>query len=326
MRVPNMILIAVISSAIVWPASPGLAADVAAPATAPTAAPAATQPLSKTVGIDIIKKTVNPDGSLTLLFQWKDKDKNLVTRSVIVNDGTVIGVDGQLKTLADVTDAVLKKKAVATVGPDMVTAVNLRFGRAMVVVSKDQLTPAQIASLDAAAPPITPASDASIDRRAEGIATSLQLNDAAKERRLKDLLVADLRAVRDAHNAGFAPDKSVHATLNAGLAADLTPEQVETVKDRLTVNKVPVTFRVYHQIVPNLTAADDAKILDLLKQAREKCLDVKNPDEMGEVFKPYKVQIQTYLIANGHDWDTLYKQFVDSQKAGSNSATTEPAK
>ena len=90
-------------------------------------APASTQPLTKTVGIDIIKKTVNPDGSLTLLFQWKDKDKKLVSRSVIVNDGTVIGIDGQLKTMADISDAVLKKKAVATVGPDMVTAVNLQL-------------------------------------------------------------------------------------------------------------------------------------------------------------------------------------------------------
>ena len=288
-----------------------------------TTEPAApsTQPLTKTVGIDIIKKTVNPDGSLTLRFQWKDKNKNLVSRSVIVNDGTVIGIDGQLKTLADVTDAVVKKKAVATVGPDMVTAVNLRFGRAMVVVSKDQLTPAQLTALEAAAPPISPASDASLQKRVDGIVASLQLNDPARESRLKDILATDLRAVRDSHNAGFAPDKSVHANLNAGLQAELTPEQIETVKDKLTVNKVPVTFKAYHQIVPNLTAEEDAKILDLLKQAREKCLDVKNPDEMGRVFEPYKKQIQEYLIAQGHDWNALYKQFVDSMKSSTKPAT-----
>jgi len=150
----------------------------------PTSEPT-TQPLTKTVGIDIIKKTVNADGSLTLLFQWKDKDGNLLSRSVIVNDGTVIGIDGQLKTLADVTDAVIKKKAVATVGPDNVTAINLRFGRAMVVASKDQLTPAQLAALEAAAPPINPASVASLDKRVDGIVASLALNDPAKESRVK---------------------------------------------------------------------------------------------------------------------------------------------
>jgi Protein of unknown function (DUF3826) len=217
---------------------------------------------------------------------------------------------------------VLKKKAVATVGPDMVTAVNLRFGRAMVAVSADQLTPAQIAALKAAAPAINPASDVSLNKRVDGIVASLQLNDPAKEGRLKEILTTDLKAVRDSHNAGFAPDKSVHENLNAGLAAELTPDQIETVKNTLTVNKVPVTFKAYHQIVPGLTAEEDAKILGLLKEAREKCLDVKNPDEMARVFEPYKKQIQAYLIANGHDWNTLYKQFVDSMKA--NAAATQP--
>jgi hypothetical protein len=313
MKICNIVLGAIFAVALLQLVAGAQTADVPA-----------TQPLTKTVGIDIIKKTVNPDGSLTLLFQWKDKDKNLVSRSVIVNDGTVIGIDGQLKTLADLTDAILKKKAVATVGPDMVTAVNLRFGRAMIVVSEDQLTPAQVAALKAAAPVINPASDVSLNKRVDGIVASLQLNDPAKEGRLKEILATDLRAVRDSHNAGFAPNKSVHENLNAGLAAELTPEQIETVKDKLTVNKVPVTFKVYHQIVPGLTTDEDAKILGLLKEAREKCLDVKNPDEMGRVFEPYKKQIETYLTTNGHDWKTLYKQFVDSMKANQSAATTQP--
>jgi hypothetical protein len=296
-----------------------LAADATAPLTPPTS-----RPLSKTVGIDIIKKTTNPDGSLTLLFQWKDKGGEMQSRSVIVNNNTVIGIDGQLKTLADITDNVLRKKAVATVGPDMVTAVSLRFGRAMIQVSKDQLTPGQVASLQAAAPPISPTSDAALSRRVDGIVASLSLNDPAREARVKDTLTTDLKAVRDSHNAGFAPDKSVRANLNSELSAELTPDQVESVKDKLTVNKVPVTFRVYHEIVPNLNPEEDAKILGFLKQARENCLDVKNPDEMGRVFEPYKKQIEQYLISQGHDWHKLYKTFVDSQKSDAESPATQP--
>ena len=307
-----------------------LAAFIHGPARGQAADPSATRPaasswpLTKTVGVDIIKKTVNPDGSFTLLFQWPDKEKNLLTRSVIVNSGTVIGIDGQLQTMADITDAVLKKKAVATVGPDMVTAVNLRFGRAMIAVSADQLTPAQITALRAAAPATNPASDATLEKRVDKIVASLNLNDPAKEARLKAVLSTDLLAVRDSHNAGFAPEKSVHANFNAGLQAELTAEQIDTVKDELTVRKVPVTFGVYHQIVPNLTAAEDAKILDLLKQAREKCLDLKNPDEMSRVFEPYKKQIETFLTADGHDWKTLYKQFVDAQNAKKAAPATNP--
>jgi hypothetical protein len=319
MRLSRIVLIVALAAATIASAARTLVAD--APA---LTAPATTRPLSKTVGIDIIKKTTNPDGSLTLVFQWKDKDGAMQSRSVIVNSDTVIGIDGQLKTLGDVTDDVIRKKGVATVGPDMVTAVSLRFGRAMIAVTKDQLTAGQIASLQAAAPPISPASDEAVSRRVDGIVSSLNLNDPAKEARLKDILTTDLKAVRDSHNAGFAPEKSVRANLNAGLAADLTPEQVESVKDKLTVNKVPVTFRVYHEIVPNLTPEDDAKILGLLKQAREECLDVKNPDEMGRVFEPYKKQIEQYLISQGHDWHKLYKTFVDSQKSNGESAATQP--
>jgi hypothetical protein len=275
---------------------------------------AAAPPLTKTVGVNIVKKTVNPDKSWTLEFQWKDKDQKTLSRSVIVNGGTVIGVDGRLQTLADITDDVLKKKAVATVGPDNVTAVNLRFGRAMIVVSKDRLTPAQIAALESAAPKTTAASVAALEKRVAEIVAALQLNDAAKESRVREILTIDLRTVRDSHNAGFAPAQSVRVNLNRGLEAELTAEQVETVKNKLTVNKVPVTLKAYHQILPDLTAEEDSKIQELLKQAREDCLDVKNPDEMARIFKPYKTQIETYLIAQGHDWRMLYQKFVDSQK------------
>ena len=164
---------------------------------------AATPPLTKTVGVDIVKKKVNPDQTWTLEFQWKDKDQKTLSRLVIVNEGTVIGVDGRLQTLADITDEVLKKKAVATVGTDNVTAVNLRFGRAMVAVSKDQLTPAQIAVLEAAAPKATAASDATLEKRVAEIVAAVELNDAAKVSRLKEILTVDLRTVRDSHNAGL---------------------------------------------------------------------------------------------------------------------------
>jgi hypothetical protein len=291
---------------------PAFASSQTAPP--PATEPAATQPLTRTVGVNIINRTANPDGSLSLLFQWPDKDKHLVTRSVILNSATVVGIDGQLKTLADVTDAVCKKKAVATCGPDMVTAVSIRFGRAMIVMNEDQLTPLQVASLRAAAPPDSPASDATLEKRVDKLVASLQLNDPAKEQRLHAIISTDLRAVRDAHNAGFAPKKSVHADFIAGLESELSGKQIETLKDQLTGRRVPVTFQVYQEIVPNLSADEKAKMLDMLKQARETCLDVKDSEEMSRVFEPVKKQIQAYLIANGHDWKTLYKNFVDSQK------------
>jgi hypothetical protein len=296
----------------------------AAPEVGPSTAPA--EPLTKTVGVDIVKMTDNPDQTRTLLFRWKDKNGKDVERSVILTRDTVIGIDGQLKTMADLTDVVIhRNKAVATVGPDMVTAVSLRVGRAMIKMTKDQLTPGQIAALEAAAPRATAASDAAMAQRVNEIVDSLQLSDPSKAARVKTIVTTHLRNVRDSHNAGFAPERASHENFSKGLALELTPEQIETVKDRITVNKVPVTFRAYHEIVPGLTAEEDRRILEVLKQAREESLDVKNPDEMSVVFNIYKTQIENYLIANGHDWKKLYKAFTDAQRAGRNPSATRPA-
>ena len=115
------------------------------------------------------------------------------------------------------------------------------------------------------------------------------------------------------------------SALNAGLKANLTPEQVETVKDKLTVNKVPITYKVYHQILPNLKPEDDRKILAWLTQAREECLNVKSVEEMNPIFKKYKTEIEHYLDSQGYDWAKSYKAFVDGQKAKSSKSSTNAA-
>jgi hypothetical protein len=279
--------------------------------------PVATK-LSRTVGLDIISKTVNSDKTVSLVFKWSEKG-NAMERTVVVNDSTIVVYNGQLKKFADLTDKDLHAKAVATVGSDGVTTVLLRFGKAP--LPKDQLTPAQSALLATLVSPATSASDAALDKRVATLVASLELTDPAKQERVRAVLATDLRAVRDAHNAGLQLDESVHKNLIAGLQADLTPEQIDSIKDKLTVNKLPITFKVYHQILPNLAPEDDREILDQLKQAREECLDVKNTDEMAPIFKKHKTEIERYLNSHGYDWDKAYKAFVDGQAALTKSST-----
>ena len=303
----------------------GLAASPARAAegtnSAPAAAPAAKN-LSRTVGLDIISKTVNPDKTVSLVFKWSEKGTEM-KRTVVVNDSTIVVYNGQLRKFADLTDKELHAKAVATVGADGITTVLLRFGKAP--LPKDQLTPAQSALIASLAPPATAASDTALNKRVAALVDSLELKEPAKEERLRAVLTANLRAVRDAHNAGLQLDPSVHTNLIAGLQADLTPEQVDSVKDRLTANKLPITFKAYHQILPNLTAQDDQKILDWLKQAREQSLDVKNTDEMAPIFKKYKTEIEHYLDSQGYDWAKSYKAFVNGQKAAATTPSTNVA-
>jgi hypothetical protein len=265
----------------------------------------------RTVGLDIIKKTVNADKTTSLTFKWSEKG-NTMERMVVVNDKTIVVYNGEIKKFSDLTDEQMKVKAVATVEADGVTTVLLRFGKKP--LPKDQLTPEQTALLAGLAPQATAASEAALDKRVAGIVDSLNLSDTNKQERVRTVIATDLRAVRDAHNAGLQLDPSVHTNFIAGLQADLTPEQVESIKDKLTVNKLPITLKVYHQILPNLKPEDEAKIIDWLKKAREQSLDVKNVDEMTPIFKKYKTEIEHYLDAHGYDWDKSYKTFVDGQK------------
>ncbi|HEU5396104.1 MAG TPA: DUF3826 domain-containing protein [Verrucomicrobiae bacterium] len=270
---------------------------------------------TRTVGLDIVNQTVNPDHTTSLTFRWAEKGKTF-ERTVAVNDKTIVVYNGKIVKFAELTPEQMKAKAVATVGPDGVTTVLLRFGKKP--LPKDQLTPEQATTIASLAPPATAASNAALEKRVASIVDSLNLDDADKATRVREVLTADLKAVRDAHNAGLQPDPSVHEKLIAGLQANLTPEQVDSVKDKLTANKLPLTLKVYHEILPNLKPADEAKIVAWLKEAREQSLDVKNIDEMTPIFKKYKTEIEHYLNAHGYDWAKSYKAYVDKQKATEN--------
>ena len=284
------------------------------------AAPAGKK-LARTVGLDIAKRTVNPDKTISLVFHWSEKGKP-AERTVVANESTIVVLNSQVKKIADLTDEEWHGKAVATVGADDTTVVLLRFGKSP--LPKEQLTPAQLALIASLTPPTTATSEEALDKKVSALVDSLDLKDAAKRDRVRAVLAADLRAVRDAHNAGLQLDPSVHKAFVSGLEANLTPEQVELVKDKLTSNKAPMTFRVYHEILPKLTAEDDHKILDRLKRAREESLDVKSVEEMTPIFKKYKKEIESYIDNQGYDWKKSYKTFVDHQRAGSTNSAAKP--
>lgn len=184
-------------------------------------------------------------------------------------------------------------------------------------------------------------SDADQEKKAAEWVTSLSLNDAAKEERVKAAIVAHLKAVRDWHNehpyttvpAGINPatgnqlseldrqviansaiPKKVHEDLMNLLKTELTPEQVETVLDKYTIGKVAFTLQGYKAIVPDLTAEEEAKILGFLKQAREQAIDYKNMNQVSAIFEIYKTKCEQYLNSNGRNWRELFKAYGDKRK------------
>jgi hypothetical protein len=182
-------------------------------------------------------------------------------------------------------------------------------------------------------PPAVKAAEAAytqtIEKRVADILALLELKDPAKTARVHDLLVAQYRALRDWHDANdaklkkaaeeqareiSASMKTLHARFISGLEAELTPAQVERVKDQMTYGKVKVTYEAYCEIVPNLTEAQKARILELLKEAREEAMDAGSADAKSAVFKRYKGKINNYLSAEGHDVKQAYKDWGEKQK------------
>lgn len=197
---------------------------------------------------------------------------------------------------------------------------------------------ANLASAQMSTPPASEAEKeavytTAIEGRASNIITALKLADAAKSNTVHDLVINQYRTLRardaliDAQlkaedkEINFAnresrvrdESKVIHDAFLAKLAKLLTPEQVETVKDQMTYNKVKVTYDAYCSIVPTLTEADKAKILADLKKAREEAIDAGSASEKSEIFQKYKDGINQYLATRGIDMEKATKEWEAKQ-------------
>jgi hypothetical protein len=184
-------------------------------------------------------------------------------------------------------------------------------------------------------------------QRADKIAASLGLTDAAQSARVRDLIARqylDLSIIHSARDAAIHAAKAsaetdkaasdvaikqakadaeaaqdrLHPAYLARLAAELTPAQIEQVKDGMTYGVLPLTFRVYQEMLPNLTADQKAQILAWLTEAREHAMDASTSDEKHAWFGKYKGRINNYLAKAGIDMKQAEK---DLQARRKNSAT-----
>lgn len=118
----------------------------------------------------------------------------------------------------------------------------------------------------------------------------------------------------DAVYSTFAPQRE---QLQAALSPVLTPAQIETIEDVITVNKVKVTYDVYLQIFPTLTDKQKAVVLDDLKAARSEAVNAGSMAEKSAFFKKYKIKIEEdYLTAQGYDPKQARQDFAAKQKSG----------
>lgn len=154
-----------------------------------------------------------------------------------------------------------------------------------------------------------------IEKRAADIIAVLGLQDQAKMSKVRGLIVAQYRSLRDWHDANDARRKkakgeelnqinaslkTIHDEFITGLATELTPDQIGKVKDRMTYDTMQVTYRAYCAEYPNLTEQEKDVVLKYLKEAREEAMDGGSSEEKHAIFRKYKGRINNYLNARGH--------------------------
>jgi len=198
---------------------------------------------------------------------------------------------------------------------------------------------------------------ATVEKHIKPELAALKLTDADKAAKVHDILAARFTALREWHAANDAQIKTFwssfdkarsaknvaaanaaldkisgvyaaiqpqHEKFLADLAALLTPEQVEAVKDGYTIKKVKVTYDVYLQIFPKLTDEQKAVTLKDLKAAREESLDCVDMKEISAFFKKYKIKIEDeYFESQGIDAQQARKDFAAKQKAEKAGAATK---
>ena len=170
---------------------------------------------------------------------------------------------------------------------------------------------------------------ATITKRSAEIVKALDLSDKAKAEKVQEILVAQYRLLNGWHNENDpklkgaskeqaqeirAALKPIHDSFLARLGAQLTPDQVELVKDKMTYGKVKVTYDAYVEMGQNLTSEQKEKILAYLKDAREEAIDGGSAEEKSAIFKKYKGRINNYLSQQGINWKEKEKAWGQRQK------------
>jgi len=167
---------------------------------------------------------------------------------------------------------------------------------------------------------MSPAAEAkyavALEGRTAAILKTLALADTNQAAQVHDIIVAQYRALNVWHGENDAKLKaaksdtnavaqiraslkSLHEKFLAALAQHLSPAQIEAVKDKLTYGKVQFTFAGYVSQYPDLSDANKAEILRLLKEAREDAMDGGSAEEKTAVFQRYKGKINNYLSHQG---------------------------
>jgi hypothetical protein len=113
-------------------------------------------------------------------------------------------------------------------------------------------------------------------------------------------------------DAVYLTFKPQHYQFLHQLAVELTPEQVEKVKDQMTSSPGMMrTYKAYLDMIPEFTDAQKEWILGQMQLAREAAMDTTTSREIVNIFKTYKVRVEAYIDDQGYDYRKRYTEFAN---------------
>jgi hypothetical protein len=166
-----------------------------------------------------------------------------------------------------------------------------------------------------------------ITDRAGKIVAKLGIGDTARALRVRAIIVQQYSDLNDLDHVSDTTGRAaktigLHAQFVARLSKELSPEQVDGVKDGLTYGVLPLTYKAYLEEIPTLTDAQKAQIMTWLTEAREYAMDAGSSKEKHAWFGKYKGRINNYLSKEGYDMkkeETDWMQRIkDRQQAAKN--------
>lgn len=106
---------------------------------------------------------------------------------------------------------------------------------------------------------------------------------------------------KNAENELYAGLYILHGDFISKLSVFLTPEQIDQVKNGMTYNILPITYKAYCDEVLTLTDQQKKQIKIWLTEAREHAMDAGSSKEKHDWFGKYKGRINNYLSKEGFD-------------------------
>lgn len=111
----------------------------------------------------------------------------------------------------------------------------------------------------------------------------------------------------------YASLRPAYRTFVEKLSAELTPEQVDAIKERWSRSPGKMrTYNAYLEIVPDLTEEQKKVILDRMDRAREDAMLTDADKEIVAIYKRHKVKVEAYV--GTLEWAKLHRAFANRSK------------